>query len=90
MNNITAYDRAFGEHSNIPACCIDFYVKEWEYIWQQHNHPYVKLIRKSKANYVQCPKCLNENKIVKIKDCKKECGGDHFADFVPKEMSYGY
>lgn len=24
-----AYDRAFGKHSNIPDCCIEFFVAKW-------------------------------------------------------------
>jgi hypothetical protein len=77
------YHIKFGVHSNIPACCINFFVNKWDKreMWRQHDNPIVKKVRASGANYVQCPKCLSAGRKVQIKLCDAECGGDHTEDF---------
>ena len=73
-------DIAFGIHSRIPMCCIEFFVDEWEYT-HTNDSAYVQAVNYADAHYVQCPKCLGTGRKVKIKWCINECGGDHLKDF---------
>jgi hypothetical protein len=83
-----AYHRAFGKHSNIPDCCIDFWLTEWLTVFQDDGsgwkHPYARAVNSSKWGYVPCPECLGEGNRIKVKDCSIECGGEHRKDFKNK------
>lgn len=79
------YDIAFGLHSRIPACCIRFFTDEWGWRRRSDDDPYVRAIRVSKFGYVPCPQCLATGNRVKIRICKRECGGDHYSDFMPQK-----
>lgn len=83
MNDLQAYHFAFGRHSNIPECCIRFFVNVWDAqaLWRHDDLPLVRAINSSDAGYVQCPACLASGRVVQIVDCAIECGGDHYRDF---------
>lgn len=85
-----AYDWAFGLHSNIPSCCIEFYVDNWDRIWNREDEPYQQAVDAARFGYVPCPQCLGYNRRAKIVNCEFECGGDHRSDFVPKEALNDY
>ncbi len=63
-----------GQHSNIPDCCIAYYVRvhvwrspmELTY-WHETNNV---LLRKFK--HIPCPECLRAKRIIKLKKCN--CG----------------
>ena len=74
-------DLAFGIHSRIPLCCIDFFIKEWEYMYMNDRSPYVQAVNYAEWHYVPCPKCLGTGHKAKIRWCINECGGDHPQDF---------
>lgn len=84
------YDRAFGLHSSIPSCCVEFYIAYWEDIWLRRDAPYRLAVDAAEFGYVPCPTCLGTNNKVRIKWCARECGGEHQEDFVPKRVFYGY
>lgn len=73
-------DRAFGIHSRIPTCCIDFFIDEWEFMFTDKN-PYVRAVAHAAWSYIPCPKCLGTGRKANIKWCVNECGGDHYKDF---------
>jgi hypothetical protein len=70
-----AYHRAFGEHSLIPNCCIEFFVNEWDSkeLWRQNSLPIVKANNERPTQYVMCPECLVNNREVKIHFCDDRC-----------------
>lgn len=72
---------AFGIHSRVPRCCIDFFVNEWEYMYR-NDTAYVQAVNYANVHYVQCPKCLGTGRKANIRWCVNECGGDHLQDFV--------
>lgn len=80
---IRSYHRAFGAHSKIPACCIEFFINEWDRgeWWQNEGNWYRQAVDAAGFGYVPCPKCLGMRNKVKIKLCDEECGGDHHRDF---------
>lgn len=82
------YHWAFGRHSRIPDCCINFFVEDWDMSegWQNEGNWYHQAVDAARFGYVPCPKCLGTGRRIKIKDCDVECGGDHRQDFVPKEV----
>lgn len=69
------YHIAYGRHSLIPNCCIQFYVTEWEpfYETKWRETAYHELIYKSEYDYVPCPACFFGNNRVVIRDCVTEC-----------------
>lgn len=83
-----AFDWAYGRHSNIPSCCIEFFVEEWSRrrMWEHEDDPYVRAVNVAHFNYVPCPTCLGRNKRAKLKLCVDECGGEHHRDFYPRTM----
>lgn len=64
-----AWHIAYGRHSLIPECCIQFWVKEWL------DAPYKLFSVPVHYNYVPCLNCLKKNRLVKIKDCDTACFG---------------
>jgi len=65
----------FGRHSNIPDCCIRFFIEKWDC---QRSGPrsYAAKIDKCHWGYVPCPMCLKMGNRVHIRDCQWECGTD--------------
>jgi hypothetical protein len=73
-------DIAFGIHSRIPRCCIDFFVSEWVYIYPRDT-AYTSAVNAANWHYVPCPKCLGTGRKANIKWCINECGREHPEDF---------
>lgn len=73
-------DIAYGLHSNIPMCCILFFVDEWDYTWPSHHAKKVAGAR-TPWGYVPCPACLTVDNRVHIKMCEAECGRQCWKDF---------
>lgn len=85
-----AYNWVFGLHSRIPACCIEFFIEEWDAyaIYNQQDNPYRKAVDAARFGYVPCPRCLGTNNRAKLKVCAIECGGNHRDDFKPGGRAY--
>lgn len=73
-------DIAYGRHSNIPECCIMFFVDEWDFTKRTKHR---KLLWESSPrwNYVPCPKCLKENRRAHLRMCEAECGKKCWLEF---------
>ena len=67
LKKIEAYHRGYGKLSGIPDCCIEFFVGDWENIW---NVPSKSRSYHTKNGtdvpYIRCPKCIETNYIVDI------------------------
>jgi hypothetical protein len=74
-------DIAFGFHSNIPKCCIDFFVEEWEYMYLHDSNPYVRAVDAAKWEYVPCPECLGMGRRAELRICALECGRECWRDY---------
>lgn len=74
-------DIAFGKHSNIPNCCIDFFVEEWEFIHIRKDDLYVRAVNSCAWGYVPCPECLGRGNKVHVRQCITECGKKCWKDF---------
>jgi hypothetical protein len=61
---------AYGLHSDIPNCCIKFYVTKWNRL---HRLGISARSRDPKADYVRCDDCLTHNRLVKIHFCHSGC-----------------
>jgi hypothetical protein len=91
MTRDKAFHTAYGRHSNIPDCCIRFFVEEWDgkELWRRQDIPIVRMIRRARAGYVLCPACLQSNHVVKIRQCRKECGKECVNEFWDRrELEY--
>lgn len=79
------YHRAFGAHSNIPECCVEFFVNQWDMQegWSNENNWYHQAVNVARFGYVPCPPCLGLGNKAIIKLCDDECGGQHRSDFMP-------
>ena len=73
-------DIAYGLHSNIPMCCINFFVEEWDYM-QDTPHSRAIDMANPKWNYVPCPECLQTNNRVHLRMCEAECGKKCWKEF---------
>lgn len=67
------YHRECGRHSGIPECCINWYIGPWNEVvaqvpylwatyWKANNTPI-------EVEYIRCPVCIENSKIVMIKEC---------------------
>lgn len=70
------YDIIYGLHSNIPTCCIVFFITEW-IRENERDGPYAHAVRMDNLNYVPCPECfaLRRHNVLRIceTECKKQC-----------------
>lgn len=73
-------DIAYGRHSQIPECCITFYVEEWDNHTTLKTH-YSTMIHDSGYNYVPCPKCFFQGIKVKIVQCETDCKRQCWEEF---------
>jgi len=73
-------DSWMGRHSNIPRCCIRFYVERWtRWIKSGNKRSLRNYNRRMKrrgwnGSYIPCPKCLIAKRVVKIHHCGLRCG----------------
>lgn len=75
-------DIAYGLHSLIPRCCVDFFVGAWDREFELGTF-YAHVIFGSKwaGHYIPCPECLSNDNFVRVKDCILECGRECWKDF---------
>ncbi len=87
MNNQTAYDIEYGLHSNIPDCCVDFFVSIYVPLsiidpaeWVAYKEDQYKAERfwGRVWSYVACPDCLDTGYHRKLHECSgKDCENLH-------------
>ena len=83
------YNILFGQHSNIPECCIDFFIDKWLKLYsigsrksRKEIEDYHKLIRKAgntvgkKFGYIPCPDCIAKLNWHKVHTCTTKCKSD--------------
>ncbi len=84
MNNQTAYDIEYGLHSNIPDCCVDFFVATYDRLTRTNpdgRAAYVDDQYKAERfwgrvwNYVACPDCRDTGYHRELHVCAGECEG---------------
>lgn len=76
--DMTNYHIKFGIHSNIPDCCIYFFLTTWnnwatDKLLDQEYRRAMWMIG-GNAEYVICPNCLLIGNIKKIHRCYPGCG----------------
>lgn len=78
------YHRAFGIHSRIPDCCIEFYVTEWHPFFETkwRGTVYDDAVTESGFKYVPCPKCFYTDSRAEIRICAVECGRECYKDYA--------
>jgi hypothetical protein len=65
-------DIAYGRHSQIPECCIAYFIDQWQSeLWK--DSAYRNVVHESDYNYVPCPACFYAKRKVKIIDCIVDC-----------------
>ena len=74
-------DIAFGKHSKIPACCIQFFVDEWEQEYSRKTW-YYEAVQRSIFNYVPCPTCFAHGNRVAIVICEVDCGRECWREYA--------
>jgi hypothetical protein len=96
-----ASDIAAGIHSEIPTCCVAFFVAEWvpwnmaygrntphphESEMQRHGYATSEHAKTGKPpQYVPCPDCLRDKRFVVIHECTPECQETPGGSFVRRE-----
>jgi hypothetical protein len=86
MNLTQHEDRIFGLHSNIPSCCVEFYISaylpvilHWQWLGNEYMPPllaraiFPKFRRKKTAQYIQCPVCALLGNVQKLHICNRNC-----------------
>jgi hypothetical protein len=62
-----------GRESNIPDCCIRFYISDWKHNWIRSTHrEYMNSA--GIISYVPCPSCIQKQRFNSL---KLDCGGYH-------------
>lgn len=75
------YDIEYGRHSNIPECCIEFWVQEFSRIFQdpkrlQEHNEYqdrAEMRIKKRFNYRPCYDCMDRGYIQRLHVCRGRC-----------------
>lgn len=80
MNKRQESDVAYGRHSLIPECCIQFYITDWDNHRTLATH-YCTMVQHSDYNYVPCPKCFFRGIRQEIRICDEECGKECWKEF---------
>jgi len=96
MLDMDNYHRIYGKHSNIPECCIEFFIKEWPNLvstGERYQHDNLQDTVEGELGktfgYIPCPKCLKEKHWQKIHLCKRgEC--NKIRNLLKKETGYTF
>lgn len=83
------YHIMYGLHSLIPACCIRFFIDEWDgrdLYRTPEGGLYRRALQASRSHYVQCPNCLGRGNVVKIRNCRTECGRACNEEYAAKAL----
>ena len=78
------YDITYGLHSNIPACCIVFYLTEWTRE-NERDSPYARAVHGDLINYVPCPECFALRRFVALRRCDRDCGKPCHREYGERE-----
>jgi hypothetical protein len=80
QSSIDQYHTLFGLHSNIPACCVDFFVQQWFPVSHtaHRDREHWKQIRQVEKevghiDYIPCPSCLQQKNFVPVHKCDISC-----------------
>lgn len=82
MIDMDKYHRLHGKHSNIPECCIEWWLCKWPNIFQNHAKSLTHRLRtmdverdiEKTYNYIPCPACLLKKHWQKLHECtRKKC-----------------
>ena len=74
------YALDFGRHSNIPECCIQAFVNNWDAHRLARARKIEKEIGRPLWEYIPCDKCLDTQRAVAIHKCHPGCGAENFMD----------
>lgn len=67
------YHFAFGIHSNIPLCCVEFFIGEYNEMWKDGKQFYQKALIKKRWNYIPCLKCAKSRNKIVLHECDARC-----------------
>jgi hypothetical protein len=92
------WDELYGRHSNVPACCVKFYLDLWPMIYRSQYERYDALISQQAYKYggwktadgwrlwcyVPCPDCLKTGHVHQLNCCDGgRSRGEGPCDFYP-------
>jgi hypothetical protein len=60
----------YGLHSNIPSCCVSFFITEWPRLVASFGGA---RNRDPNVAYVRCPNCLTTKRLSVVHFCDKSC-----------------
>ncbi len=66
-NDVNQYHIQFGKHSNIPDCCIRFFIGEWSPSNKSASE------RDGVVNYIRCDRCIRHGKQNVLHICNSDC-----------------
>jgi len=78
------YDITYGLHSNIPACCIVFFMTEWTRE-NERDSPYARAVHGDLVQYVPCPECFALRRFNGLRVCERDCGRRCYQEYGTRE-----
>ena len=67
------YDWKMGRHSNIPDCCIDFFVGGGPWENENYRKAAIAFLNEIRGEYWPCITCLEKRSINKLHYCDGSC-----------------
>jgi hypothetical protein len=58
-----------GVRSNIPECCIKFWLTKWTRMTPERKRVYRLKSKSHSGQYIPCPKCVAKNRVADITHC---------------------
>lgn len=78
----------FGEHSNIPQCCIDYFCGPWKDIYAtEEGQKYINE-RPNGVHYIPCPMCRKNDTYVETHHCDINCWDFMRQHGLSKEQTF--
>lgn len=96
VTDLNKYHRLYGKHSNIPDCCIEFFIHKWPNMdYTRKEYGYRKIIEVAEQKlgkwwrYIPCPDCLDKKHWHKLHYCRRgKC--DEVQKKLKKETGYTF
>ena len=94
---VIRYHRNCGSHSNIPSCCVEFFIKYWRgglpESWVGHIYSFLKRVwypANRRPAYVPCLKCFIKRYAQPLYECDKNVEEVGVGNCQPTGRVYGF
>ena len=95
---VAEHNRRCGAHSNIPACCVEFFINVWQHRKMPESfigglHRFLSrliYLKEKRLQYIPCPKCLIKRYPQPLYECNWKIESVRVGECEPTGSVFGF